>query len=65
MSSSVRPASRGGCELAGWLDREAAEILHAALSPLAAPRPATDTEIDPRTAAQRDADALVELATAR
>jgi hypothetical protein len=65
MSSSVRPASRGGCELAGWLDREAAEILHAALSPLAAPRPATDTEIDPRTAAQRDADALVEIATAR
>jgi hypothetical protein len=35
------------------------------VSPLAAPRPATDTEIDPRTAAQRDADALVELATAR
>jgi hypothetical protein len=29
---------------------------------LAAPRPSTDTEIDLRTAAQRDADALVELA---
>ncbi|MGB8995097.1 MAG: DUF222 domain-containing protein [Pseudonocardiaceae bacterium] len=52
----------GGCELAGWLDREATEILRAALSPLAAPRPATDTEIDLRTASQRDADALVELA---
>jgi len=52
----------GGCELAGWLDREAAEIVRAALSPLAAPRPATDTEIDLRTAAQRDADALVDLA---
>jgi hypothetical protein len=52
----------GGYELAGWLDREAAEILRSALSPLAAPRPTTDTEIDLRTAAQRDADALVELA---
>jgi hypothetical protein len=52
----------GGYELSGWLDREAAEILRCALSPLAAPRPITDTEIDLRTAAQRDADALVELA---
>jgi hypothetical protein len=52
----------GGYELAGWLDREAAEILRAALSPLAAPRPATDGEIDLRTAAQRNADALVDLA---
>ncbi|MFZ0121460.1 MAG: DUF222 domain-containing protein [Pseudonocardiaceae bacterium] len=52
----------GGYELGGWLDREAAEILRAALSPLAAPRPTTDTEVDFRTAAQRDADALVELA---
>jgi Domain of unknown function (DUF222) len=32
------------------------------LSPLAAPRPATDVEVDLRSAAQRDADALVELA---
>jgi hypothetical protein len=52
----------GGCELSGWLDREAAEILRSALSSLAVPRPATDTEVDLRTAAQRDADALVELA---
>jgi hypothetical protein len=52
----------GGYELAGWLDREAAEIVRAALSPLAAPRPATDPDIDLRTAAQRDADALVDLA---
>lgn len=49
-------------ELRGWLDREAAEIVRSALSPLAAPRPATDTEVDLRDAAQRDADALVELA---
>jgi hypothetical protein len=53
----------GGYELTGWLDREAAEILRSALSPLAAPRPSTDTEIDLRTAAQRDADALVDLAS--
>lgn len=52
----------GGCELAGWLDREAAEVVRAALSPLAAPRPGTDVEVDLRTAVQRDADALVELA---
>ncbi|MBV9139601.1 MAG: DUF222 domain-containing protein [Pseudonocardiales bacterium] len=52
----------GGYELRGWLDREAAEIVRSALSPLAAPRPATETEIDLRDAAQRDADALVELA---
>ncbi|MGH3882628.1 MAG: DUF222 domain-containing protein [Pseudonocardiaceae bacterium] len=52
----------GGYELRGWLDREAAEIVRSALSPLAAPRPVTDTEVDLRDAAQRDADALVELA---
>ncbi len=52
----------GGYELGGWLDREAAEIVRSALSPLSAPRPTTDTEIDLRDAAQRDADALVELA---
>ncbi|MGH3782510.1 MAG: DUF222 domain-containing protein [Pseudonocardiaceae bacterium] len=52
----------GGYELGGWLDREAAEIVRSALSPLAAPRPTTDTEVDLRDAAQRDADALVELA---
>ncbi len=52
----------GGYELRGWLDREAAEIVRSALSPLAAPRPASDTEVDLRDATQRDADALVELA---
>lgn len=52
----------GGYELSGWLGREAAEIVRSALSPLAAPRPATDTEVDLRNPAQRDADALVELA---
>jgi hypothetical protein len=52
----------GGYELAGWLDQEAAEILRSALSPLAAPGPATDVEVDLRTGMQRDADAGVELA---
>jgi hypothetical protein len=52
----------GGYALSGWLDREATEILRAALSPLAAPRPATETAPDPRDPAQRDADALVDLA---
>ncbi|MGH3601399.1 MAG: DUF222 domain-containing protein [Pseudonocardiaceae bacterium] len=54
----------GGYELGGWLDREAAEILRCALSPLAAPRPTTDTEIDLRDSAHRDADAdaLIDLA---
>jgi hypothetical protein len=52
----------GGYELSGWLDREAAEIVRSALSPLAAPRPTTEAEVDLRTAPQRDADALVELA---
>lgn len=52
----------GGYALSGWLDREAADIIRSALSPLAAPRPATDTEVDLRDSAQRDADALVELA---
>jgi hypothetical protein len=51
-----------GYELTGWLDREAAEIVRSALSPLAAPRPTTDTEVDLRDTAHREADALVELA---
>jgi hypothetical protein len=52
----------GGYELAGWLDREAGEILRSALSPLAALPRATDVEVGVRTATQRDADALVGLA---
>jgi hypothetical protein len=52
----------GGYELAGWLDREAGEILRSALSPLAALPRATDVEVGVRTATQRDADALVDLA---
>ncbi|MFY9808879.1 MAG: DUF222 domain-containing protein, partial [Pseudonocardiaceae bacterium] len=58
---TFRDRDRGG-ELTGWIDREATEILRAALSPLATPHPATNTENDPRTTSQRDADALVDLA---
>ena len=47
--------------LRGCLDVEAAELLTAALSPLAAPRPALDGTRDPRSPAHRMADALVEL----
>lgn len=56
--------------LAEWqllLDAEAEAVLEAALDPLSAPRPGGDehgaTRLDPRTAAQRRADALVEILT--
>jgi hypothetical protein len=42
----------------GRLDRETGAKLRAALEPLAAPQPAQDGEKDPRTPAQRNADAL-------
>ena len=44
----------------GWLDREGAALLRAALDPLSAPRRAKD-DPDLRTAGQRRADALVEV----
>jgi hypothetical protein len=50
----------GGYELAGWLDREAAEILRSALSPLDAPRHRHRDRPAHRGATR--ADALVELA---
>jgi Domain of unknown function (DUF222) len=46
----------------GILDDEAAARLLTALDPLAAPRPADDGTPDPRSAARRRADALVDLA---
>jgi hypothetical protein len=48
--------------LRGQLDAESAAVLHATLDPLAAPRPAEDGAPDPRTPAQRRADALTDLA---
>ena len=44
------------------LVRAVARVSRGGLSPLAAPRPTTEGEVDLRTAAHRDADALVELA---
>jgi len=52
----------GSTRISGELDTESAEIVRAALDPLAAPAPATDGERDRRSAGQRYADALVELA---
>ncbi len=53
-----------GCgrhRISGTLTDEGAAMLKAALDPLAAPRPAADGERDPRTPAQRNHDALLEL----
>jgi hypothetical protein len=48
--------------VSGWLDREAAAILRTALDPLCAPCPDPDTGArDPRSPAQRRADALAEV----
>ncbi|HEV7963613.1 MAG TPA: DUF222 domain-containing protein [Actinoplanes sp.] len=46
--------------LTGWLDREGAATVHAALDPLCAPHASTDGA-DTRTPGQRRADALVEI----
>jgi Domain of unknown function (DUF222)/HNH endonuclease len=45
----------------GELEPEASALLHTVLSPLAKPRPSTDTGLDPRTPAERHGDALVEV----
>jgi Domain of unknown function (DUF222)/HNH endonuclease len=55
-------AGDGSTRLSGRLDAESAAMLRAALDPLAGPCPGPDGERDPRTAGQRTADALVELA---
>ena len=51
----------GMLTLHGQLDREAGAALRAALEPLAKPQPAEDGQPDPRSAAKRNADALVHL----
>jgi hypothetical protein len=55
-------AADGSTRISGRLDAESAAMVRAALDPLAAPCPAADGSQDPRTAGQRTADALVELA---
>ena len=53
----------GSTRIRGQLDTESAAIIRAALDPLAAPMPATEENgKDRRSAGQRRADALVELA---
>jgi hypothetical protein len=52
----------GLTRLSGQLDAESAALVRSALDPLAAPNPAADGTPDPRSAGQRMADALVELA---
>ena len=52
----------GSTRISGQLDAESAAMVRAALDALAAPNPGPDGERDTRTAGQRTADALVELA---
>ena len=53
----------GSTRIRGQLDNESAAVIRAALDPLAAPQPANaETGPDRRSAGQRMADALVELA---
>ena len=51
----------GRVRIAGWLDREGAGIVRAALDPLCAPQPVVAGERDVRSPGQRRADALVEV----
>ncbi len=53
----------GSTRISGQLDTENAAVVRSALDPLAAPNPAADGTQDSRTAGQRMADALVELAS--
>src|SRR5215475_3332311 len=57
---TLSPDGLGGVRLRGVLDVEAAAVVGAALDPLARPRTGVDGP-DPRTAAARRADALVEV----
>jgi hypothetical protein len=63
---SFAPDLDGTVLLRGRLDAEGAAIVQAALSPLAAPRPADPAGVkDPRSPARRRADALIEMARQR
>ncbi len=56
------PDGDGGIRIRGSLPAAQWSTVRTALSPLAAPRPTAADGSDPRTGAQREADALVELA---
>jgi hypothetical protein len=58
----LTPQVDGSLRLRGRLDAEGAGWLLAALDPLAVPRPSAADGPDPRSAAQRRADALTEVA---
>ncbi len=51
----------GRLVIRGEFDQEASALITTAISPLARPRPAADAGPDPRSAAERQGDALVEL----
>lgn len=53
---------RGGFDVRGYLAGTAAETLATAIDAMSAPKPATDGTPDPRTAGQRRADAMTDLA---
>jgi hypothetical protein len=57
----VRQRDDGGSDVRGRLGAELTAELLSQLQPLAGPRPACDDRPDPRTVAQRNADALAEL----
>ncbi|WP_261563421.1 HNH endonuclease signature motif containing protein, partial [Frankia tisae] len=58
---SLTDLSDGMTRISGELDAEGAALLRTALDSLAAPSPAIDGTLDPRSPARRRADALVEL----
>jgi hypothetical protein len=56
---TLTPTHDGRVRVSGWLEREAAAIVNAALDPLCSP--ARGDELDMRSPAQRRADALAEV----
>lgn len=56
---TLSPTGDGRVRVTGWLDSEAAAVVNAALDPLCSPRQSAPD--DPRTMAQRRADALVDV----
>jgi len=61
-SFGCRPARTAAWPRPGCSPADCGALLQAALTPLAAPRPAADGTLDPRTGGQRRHDALHELA---